>query len=127
MLREKLSSIQHALGSKSSASSFLSGNDVHSSVRSSSAKSLSVQSGDSGNFVDFLTGDFDISKPNITESTSFGKEEEEQINFDDGFDVNPFAPASEVPVAEVNSKVDECGSTQLYLGFFESLSGNNKV
>ncbi|TVU20942.1 hypothetical protein EJB05_30548 [Eragrostis curvula] len=124
-LHEKLSSVQRDLGSKSSASSLLPGSDVHSSVRSSSTKSLSVQSGGSGNFVDFLTGDFETSKSNITDHTSFGNEEEEQTNFDDEFDVNPFAPASEVPVAKVN-KVEECGSTQLYLKFFEALSRNNK-
>jgi hypothetical protein len=127
-LQEKLSGVQCALSSKSSASSFLPGNDVHSSVTSCSTKNLSIQSGGSGNFVDFLTGDFDISKPNMTENTSFGKEEEEQTDFFDGdFDVNPFAPASDVPVAKVNNKVEECGSIQLYLRYFESLSGNNKV
>jgi hypothetical protein len=78
-LQERLSSVQCALGSKSSASSFLPGNDVHNNVTSCSPKSLSVQSGGSGNFVDFLTSDFDISKPNMTENTSFGKEEEEQF------------------------------------------------
>ncbi|XP_062210444.1 probable phosphoinositide phosphatase SAC9 [Phragmites australis] len=127
LLCKKSSSVHCDLGSKSSANSFLPGNDAHSSVRSCTKSLPSVQSDGSRNFVDFLTGDFDVSKSNITDNTSFGNEEEEQTNFlDDRFDVNPFAPASEVPVAKVNNQVKECGSTQLYLKFFESLSGNNK-
>ena len=88
--------------------------------------SSSIQPGGSENLLDFLTGDFDMSKSHVTENTSFGNGE--QTNFlDDGFDVNPFAPALEVPVPIVKNQVEECGSMQLYIQFFESLSGYNKV
>ena len=122
----KKSSIVHCdLGSKSFGNSSMPGNDSHGIDGSYTKSSSSVQTGGSENLLDFLTGDFDMSEPHITENT-FGNGE--QTNFlDDGFDVNPFAPALEVPVPKVNKQVEECGSTQLYLKFFESLSGYNKV
>ncbi|KAL6884496.1 hypothetical protein ACP4OV_010432 [Aristida adscensionis] len=127
LLRRKLSSFHCDLSSKSSGNSSLTGNNAHGS-EGSYTKSSSVQPDGSGNFVDFLTGDFDISKTNVTENKGLGFGNEDQTDFsDDGFDVNPFAPALEVPVAKVNKQVEEeCGSTQLYLKFFESLSGNIK-
>ncbi|CAL5013070.1 unnamed protein product [Urochloa decumbens] len=125
LLHKKSSNAHCDLGLKSFANSSGPGNDSHSRERSYTKNQSSVQPGGSENLLDFLTGDFDLSKSHITENTSFGNGE--QTNFlDDGFDVNPFAPALEVPVPEVNNQVEECGSTQLYLQFFESLSGYNK-
>lgn len=121
-LNKKSSSVHCDLGSKSFGNSSMPGNDSHGIDGSYTS---SVPTGGSENLLDFLTGDFDMSEPHITENT-FGNGE--QTNFlDDGFDVNPFAPALEVPVPKVNKQVEECGSTQLYLKFFESLSGYNKV
>lgn len=121
-LLHKKSSSHCDLGSKSFANPSGPVNDSHGS-EGSYTKSTSAQPGGSENLLDFLTGDFDTSKSHITENTSFVNGE--QTNFlDDGFDVNPFAPASEVPVPTVNNQVDECGNTQLYLKFFESFSGN---
>lgn len=123
-LNKKSSSVHCDLGSKSFGNSSMPGNDSHGIDGSYTKSSSSVQTGGSENLLDFLTGDFDMSEPHITENT-FGNGE--QTNFlDDGFDVNPFAPALEVPVPKVNKQVEECGSTQLYLKFFESLSGYNK-
>ncbi|OEL28911.1 putative phosphoinositide phosphatase SAC9 [Dichanthelium oligosanthes] len=122
-LLHKKSSVHCDLGSKSFANSSEPGNDYHDSEGSYAKSSSSVQPGGSENLLDFLTGDFDTSKSHITENTSLGNGE--QTNFlDDGFDVNPFAPALEVPVPKVNNQVEECGSTQLYLKFFESLSSS---
>ncbi|KAG2628277.1 probable phosphoinositide phosphatase SAC9 [Panicum virgatum] len=117
LLHKKLSHAHYDLGLKSYANS--------SGPGSYTKSSSSVQPGGSENLLDFLTGDFDMSKSHVTENTSFGNGE--QTNFlDDGFDVNPFAPALEVPVPIVNNQVEEYGSTQLYIQFFESLSGYNK-
>lgn len=114
------------LGLKNIADSSSPGNDVHGSERSYTRSSPSVQPGGSGNFVDFLTGDIDVpNQSKITGNTSFGNEDQTNF-FDDEFDVNPFATASEEPVAEVNNHVEDCGSTQFYLEFLESLSQNNK-
>ncbi|RCV39734.1 hypothetical protein SETIT_8G246900v2 [Setaria italica] len=124
-LLHKKSSAHCDMGSKSFANSSGPVNDSRGSEGSYTKSSSSAQPGGSENLLDFLTGDFDMSKSHITENMSFGNGE--QTNFlDDGFDVNPFASASEVPVPTVNNQVEECGSTQLYLKFFESFSGNNK-
>uniref|UniRef100_A0ACD5VBY1 Uncharacterized protein n=3 Tax=Avena sativa TaxID=4498 RepID=A0ACD5VBY1_AVESA len=116
----------YALGLKDVAKISSPESDVHGSERIYDRSSPSVQSGGSGNFVDFLTGDIVISNQSkVTVNTSFGNEE--QVNFfDDEFDVNPFASASEEPVVEVNNQVEDRGSTQFYLEFLELLSGNNK-
>uniref|UniRef100_K3YQ03 Phosphoinositide phosphatase SAC9 n=1 Tax=Setaria italica TaxID=4555 RepID=K3YQ03_SETIT len=125
-LLHKKSSAHCDLGSKSFANSSGPVNDSLGSEGSYTKSSSSAQPGGLENLLEFLTGDFDMSKSHITENTSFGNGE--QTNFlDDGFDVNPFASASEVPVPTVNNQVEECGSTQLYLKFFESFSGYNKV
>ncbi|RLM92305.1 putative phosphoinositide phosphatase SAC9 [Panicum miliaceum] len=125
LLHKKLSHAHCDLGLKSFANSSGPGNDSHGSGGSYTKSSSSVQPGGSENLLDFLTGDFDMSKSHVTENTSFGNGE--QTNFlDDGFDVNPFAPSLEVPAPIVNNQVEECGSTQLYLQFLESLSGYNK-
>ncbi|KAJ1271552.1 hypothetical protein BS78_06G135800 [Paspalum vaginatum] len=125
LLHKKSSSAHCDLGSKSSANSSMPENDSHGSDGSYTKSSSLVEPGGSENLLDFLTGDFDMPKSHITENTSFGNGE--QRNFlDDGFDVNPFAPALEVPVPKVNKEAEKCGSTQLYLNFFESLSGYNK-
>lgn len=124
-IHKKSSSAHCDLGSKSSANSSIPGNDSHGSEGSHTKSSSLVKPGGSENLLDFLTGDFDMSESHVTEN-SFGNGE--QTNFlDDGFDVNPFASAPEAPVPKVNEQVEECGSTQLYLKFFESLSGYNKV
>jgi len=118
LLHKKLSHAHYDLGLKSYENS--------SGPGSYTKSSSSIQPGGSENLLDFLTGDFDMSKSHVTENTSFGNGE--QTNFlDDGFDVNPFAPALEVPVPIVKNQVEECGSMQLYIQFFESLSGYNKV
>uniref|UniRef100_A0ACD5VYM2 Uncharacterized protein n=1 Tax=Avena sativa TaxID=4498 RepID=A0ACD5VYM2_AVESA len=116
----------YALGLKDVAKISSPESDVHGSERIYDRSSPSVQSGGSGNFVDFLTGDIVISNQSkVTVNTSFGNEE--RVNFfDDEFDVNPFASASEEPVVEVNNQVEDRGSTQFYLEFLELLSGNNK-
>ncbi|VAI26413.1 unnamed protein product [Triticum turgidum subsp. durum] len=114
------------LALKNIADSSSPGNAVHGSERSYTRSSSSVQPGGSGNFVDFLTGDIDVpNQSKNTGNTSFGNEDQTNF-FDDEFDVNPFATASEEPVAEVNNHVEDCGSTQFYLEFLESLSQNNK-
>lgn len=126
LINEKSSSTSYDLGLKDVANSSSPGSDVHGSERTYRS-SPSVQPGGSGNFVDFLTGDIDISSQSkITGNTSFGNEERTNF-FDDEFDVNPFASASEEPIAEVNNQVEDHDSTQLYLQFLESLSGNKKV
>lgn len=126
LLHKKSSNAHCDRGLKSFANSSGPGNDSHGSEGSYTKSSSSVQPGGSENLLDFLTGDFNISKSHITDHTSF--DNGEQTNFlDDGFDVNPFAPALKVPVPEVNNQVEECGSTQLYLQFFETLSAYNKV
>ncbi|KAF8722092.1 hypothetical protein HU200_022728 [Digitaria exilis] len=103
ILHKKQSNTHCDLGLKSFANSSGPGNDSHGSEGSYMKSSSSVQPGGSENLLDFLTGDFNISKPHITEHTSF--DNGEQTNFlDDGFDVNPFAPALEVPVPEVNNQ-----------------------
>lgn len=125
-INKKSSSAHCNLGSKSFGNSSMPGNDSHGIDESYTKSSSLVQPRGSENLLDFLTGDFDMSESHITQNT-FGAGE--QTNFlDDGFDVNPFAPALEVPVpvAKVNKEVEECGSTQLYIKFFESLSGYNK-
>jgi hypothetical protein len=115
------------LGLKDVANSSSPKSDVRGSERTCTGSSLSVQPGGSGNFVDFLTGDIVISNQSkVTANTSFGYEEGSNF-FDDEFDVNPFASTSEEPVAEVNSQVEDRGSTQFYLEYLELLSGNNKV
>ncbi|CAM0881231.1 unnamed protein product [Alopecurus aequalis] len=136
LIHEKSLSTPYDLGMDNVANSSSPGSDVHGSERTYSRSSPSVQPGGSGNFVDFLTGDIHISSPSkITGNTSFGNEERTNF-FDDEFDVNPFASVSEEPIAEVNNQVkpiaevnnqaEDRGSTQLYLQFLESLSGNNK-
>ena len=127
LIHEKSSSTSYDLGLKDVANSSSPGSDVYGSERTYSRSSPSVQPGGSGNFLDFLTGDIDISSQSkVTGNTSFGNEERTNF-FDDEFDVNPFASASEEPIAEVNNHVEDRGSTQLYLQFLESVSGNNKV
>ncbi|KAM0878793.1 hypothetical protein ACQ4PT_034649 [Festuca glaucescens] len=114
------------LGLKDVANSSSPKSDVRGSERIYTRSSPSVQPGGSGNFVDFLTGDIVISNQSkVTANSSFGYEERTNF-FDDEFDVNPFASSSEEPVAEVNSQVEDRGSTQFYLEFLELLSGNNK-
>lgn len=130
LLHEKLSSIPGNVGSKefaNSSNSFLPQNGIVGSERASSTKSSSsVLQGSSGNFVDFLTGDFDMpNQSDATENTSFVNVEQTN-SFDDDFDVNPFATASETPSAKVNSQVEEFDSAHIYLKFFESFSGNIK-
>jgi hypothetical protein len=101
--------------------------DVYGSERISARSSPSVQPGGSGNFVDFLTGDIVTSNQSkVTGNTSFGNEDRTNF-FDDDFDINPFASASEEPVVAVNNQVEDRGSKQFYLDFLKLLSGNNKV
>lgn len=131
LLHETLSSIPGNVGSKefaNSSNSFLPQNGIVGSERASSTKSSSsVLQGSSGNFVDFLTGDFDmLNQSDATENTSFVNVEQTN-SFDDDFDVNPFATASETPSVKVNSQVEEFDSAHIYLKFFESFSGNIKV
>ncbi|KAI4992426.1 hypothetical protein ZWY2020_051843 [Hordeum vulgare] len=126
LLHEKAYNTPRDLGLKNIADSSSPGNDIHGSERTYTRSSPSVQPGGSGNFVDFLTGDIDVpNQSKITGTTSFGNEDQTNF-FDDEFDVNPFATASEEPVAEVNNHVEDCGSTQFYLEFLESLSRDNK-
>ncbi|KAF0905503.1 hypothetical protein E2562_007306 [Oryza meyeriana var. granulata] len=129
LLHEKLSSIPGNVGSKelaNSSNSNLPRNGVLGSERPFSTRSSSsILQGSSGNFVDFLTGDFDTPNQSAVTDTPFVNVEQTN-SFDDEFDVNPFAAASEIPSTKVNSQVEEFGSTHLYLKFFESISGNIK-
>ncbi|KAG8045417.1 hypothetical protein GUJ93_ZPchr0008g11457 [Zizania palustris] len=127
LLREKMPSALGNVDSKEFANSVSSRNDDLGSEKAFSTKSSSaIIQGGSGNLVDFLTGDFGMSnQPDVTENTSFGNVEQENL-FNDDFDVNPFAAASEMHSAEVNDQIEEFGSTHIYLNFFESLSGNIK-
>uniref|UniRef100_A0A0D9V0Q8 Phosphoinositide phosphatase SAC9 n=1 Tax=Leersia perrieri TaxID=77586 RepID=A0A0D9V0Q8_9ORYZ len=130
LLHEKLSSTPGNVGSKEfakSSNSLLPRNGALGSERAlSTGSSTSVLYSGSGNFVDFLTGDFDMpNQSDLNENTSSVNVEQTNL-FDDDFDVNPFATASETPSAKINSKVEDFDSAHLYLKFFESLSGNVK-
>lgn len=126
LLHEKSYSIPRDPGLKDVAHFSSSEYGVHGNERTYTQSSPSVQTAGSGNFVDFLTGDIGMSNQSkMTGNTSYGNEEQTNF-FDEEFDINPFATASEEPVAIVNKQVEDCGHTKFYLEFFESLSGNKK-
>ncbi|XP_040376150.1 probable phosphoinositide phosphatase SAC9 [Oryza brachyantha] len=128
LLHKKLSSIPGNVGSKefgsSSNSNLLRNGALGSESAFSTRGSSLIPQGSSGHFLDFLTGDFDVLNQSAETDTFVNVEQTNSS--DDEFDVNPFAVASEMPSAKVNSQVEEFGSAHLYLKFFESLSGNTK-